>query len=100
MGDSEKADSSEINDDNITFDELSKLYKNLFARYAYVELAFYYDDSDTVNSYINEMEKVHKLLFGKWSTTKSKHVKEDLAIMSNKLGDLMVISSKKWTAQQ
>lgn len=90
---------NEIIFDEATFDELTKSYNKLFSEYGYIELAYFYDDINTVNNYLANMTKIHSMLYKKWEKTKSEDIKEDLSIMSTKLGELINISEKKWTTQ-
>lgn len=82
-----------------TFNELTKFYNKILAEYGHIELAYFYDDVDTVSNYLTKMSRLNKMLYKKWETIESKDLKEDLSIMSAKLGDLIVISEKKWISQ-
>ena len=82
--------------EDITFNNLEKCYRKIFSKYAFMELSYHHDKKTIVITYILEMDRLHKLIYDKWTKISSEDQKADLIIMSETLGELIDIAKSHW----
>ncbi len=78
--------------DEMTFSGIQTWHHKLFAKYAMIAIAHSKNNTNIVNSYIAEMERLCKIIHTKWETIKDCDRKIDLRIMSERTYELLEIA--------